>query len=239
MGLMMNEARVLPNHIGFIVDGNRRWARERGLPTYNGHKRGFEVLKQMAYVAQARGIKHVSAFIFSTENWRRSEDEVGYLMKLFLSAFQNDMRQLVKDGFRIIFLGRRDHLSKQILDAIAETERDSANNTSTTLALCFNYGGRAEIVDAAKHLAAAVQQGDVSLKDFADSDLDKYMYHPELPDLDMVVRTSGEERISGFMLWRSAYAEFLFLRKNWPDMTEADFDACLDEFAHRQRRFGK
>ena len=218
----MNEASVLPNHIGFIVDGNRRWARERGLPTYNGHKRGFEVLKQMAYVAQGR-----------------SEDEVGYLMKLFLSAFQNDMRQMVRDGFRIIFLGRRDHLSKQILDAIAETERDSANNTSTTLALCFNYGGRAEIVDAAKHLAAAVQQGDVSLKDFADSDLDKYMYHPELPDLDMVVRTSGEERISGFMLWRSAYAEFLFLRKNWPDMTEADFDACLDEFAHRQRRFGK
>ena len=236
---MTNEARILPNHIGFIVDGNRRWARERNLPTYNGHKKGFEVLKHMAYVAQNRGIKYVSAFIFSTENWQRSEEEVGYLMKLFLSAFKNDMKQMVKDGFRIIFLGRRDRLSAPILEAIHETEEDSKDNTSTTLALCFNYGGRAEIVDAAKHLVADVQSGAVSLKDFNDTDLDKYMYHPDLPDLDMVVRTSGEERISGFMLWRAAYAEFLFLKKNWPDMTEADFDDCLDEFAHRHRRFGK
>lgn len=230
---------TLPNHIGFIVDGNRRWARERNLPTQAGHQKGFEVLKRMAYVAQARHIKYVSAFIFSTENWHRSEAEVGYLMKLFLSAFKNDMKQMVRDGFRIIFLGRRDHLSKDIIDAIEETEADSHDNTSTTLALCFNYGGQAEIVDAARHLAADAQMNPAALNDLDETKFSHYMYHSDLPNVDMVVRTSGEQRISGFMLWRVAYAEFMFIHKNWPDMTEQDFDDILTEFAHRHRRFGK
>lgn len=236
---MSESEKVLPNHIGFIVDGNRRWAREHNLPTQAGHKKGFEVLKQMAYVAQARGIKYVSAFVFSTENWNRSQTEVGYLMKLFLSAFKNDMKQMVADGFKIIFLGRRDRLSSDIIRAIEETEADSRNNTSTTLALCFNYGGRAEIVDAARHLAADAVRDATALNDIDETKFGKYMYHDDLPDIDMVVRTSGEQRISGFMLWRIAYAEFMFIRKNWPDMTEADFDDILAEFTHRHRRFGK
>lgn len=234
-----DEPNILPNHIGFIVDGNRRWARERNLPTQAGHKKGFEVLKHMAYVAQAHQIKYVSAFIFSTENWHRSEVEVGYLMKLFLSAFKNDMKQMVRDGFRIIFLGRRDHLSQDIIDAIEETESDSRDNTSTTLALCFNYGGRAEIIDAARHLAADARIDPTALNDLDEAKFGKYMYHGDLPDVDMVVRTSGEQRISGFMLWRIAYAEFMFINKNWPDMTDRDFDDILTEFAHRHRRFGK
>ena len=234
-----DDDRILPNHLGFIVDGNRRWARERGLSTYDGHKRGFEVLKEMAYVAKDRGLKYVSAFIFSTENWGRSEDEVNYLMRIFLYAFKHDAKQMIKDGFRIIFLGRRDRLSDKILREMDEVEGWSRDNTATTLALCFNYGGHAEIVDAARHMAADVQSGKASLADMTEEKFRQYIYHPELPDLDMLVRTSGEERISGFMLWRMAYSELMFLDKKWPDMTAADIDMVLDEYAHRHRRFGK
>jgi len=222
----------LPRHIGFIVDGNRRWARRRGLMISEGNKRGYEALIELAYVAQARGIKYISAFIFSTENWQRAKSEVNYLMDLFLWSSAHDMKKLVRDGFRIVFLGRRDGLRAKIRAAIEQTEQDSAGNTGTTLALCFNYGGQAEIVDAAAKLAA-------SGADFTEENFAKYLYHPEIPPVDMLVRTSGEQRISGFMLWRAAYAELMWIQKNWPDMCEADFDDVLAEFARRQRRFGK
>lgn len=234
-----NQINDLPNHIGFIVDGNRRWAKSRGLPTQVGHKKGFEVLKQMAYLAQKRHIKYVSAFIFSTENWNRSETEVNYLMKLFLSAFQTDMKKMIRDGFRIIFLGRRNRLSRAIVAAINEAEDGSRDNNGVTLALCFNYGGRAEIIDAARHLAADVDKNVIEPSQIDEAKFKEYIYQPDLPDIDMVVRTSGEERISGFMLWRIAYSEFMFIDKNWPDMTESDFDDILAEYSHRQRRFGK
>ena len=251
-------ASTLPTHIGFIVDGNRRWARARNLPTYDGHKTGYEVLKKMAYVAKARGIKYVSAFVFSTDNWQRAKDEVDYLMDLFLWAAAHDLKKLVKDGFKIIFVGRRNGLRAKIREAIAKTEADSAKNTGTTLALCFNYGGQAEICDAAKNLVREMAQkfresGDLAklteeeftkqleknLAKIDENDFAKQLYHPEIPPIDLLVRTSGEQRLSGFMLWRAAYAELLWLDKNWPDMTEEDFDECLAEFAKRSRRFGK
>lgn len=227
----MSDTKQL-NHLGFIVDGNRRWARERGLPTKAGHERATEVLKQMAYAAQERGIKYVSAYTFSTENWSRSKEEVGYLMDLFLWYFQKDLKQLVKDGFRIVFLGRRDGLRAKICAAIEKAEKDSANNKSTTLALCFNYGGHAEIVDAAKSLCE-------SGNDFTEENFAKHLYHPEVPPIDMMVRSSGEQRLSGFMLWRLAYAELMWIDKKWPDMTTDDLDTILSEFARRQRRYGK
>ena len=230
---------IVPNHLGFIVDGNRRWAKEHGLPSSEGHRRGYEVLKKMAYVCKERGVKYMSAYIFSSENWGRSADEVGYLMKLFLIAFRQDMRQFIKDGFRITFLGRRDRVSQQILDIIDEAETESACNTDTTLAIHFNYGGHAEIIDAARHLAADVQVGRADLAEMTDDRFRQYLYHPELPDLDMMVRTSGEQRVSGFALWRIAYSELMFLDKKWPDMTEADIDNIIAEYSRRNRRFGK
>lgn len=231
--------KTIPVHVGFIVDGNRRWAKEHGLPSSEGHRRGYEVLKKMAYACKDRGIKYLSAYIFSTENWGRSADEVDYLMKLFLTAFRNDARKLVADGFKIIFLGRRDRVSQDILDIINETEKMSANNTDAVLALHFNYGGHAEIVDAAKHLAADVKSGRVELANISDENFSRYLYHPELPEIDLMVRTSGEKRVSGFSLWRIAYSELMFLDKKWPDMSEDDIDNILDEYASRQRRFGK
>ena len=230
---------IVPNHLGFIVDGNRRWAKEHGLPSSEGHRRGYEVLKKVAYVCKDRGIEYMSAYIFSSENWGRSADEVGYLMKLFLFAFRHDMRKFIDDGFRIVFLGRRDRVSQEILDIVDEAETESAGNSDATLAIHFNYGGHAEIIDAAKHLAADVKSGRVDLADVSDENFSQYLYHPELPEIDLMVRTSGEKRVSGFSLWRIAYSELVFLDKKWPDMSEDDIDGILNEYASRQRRFGK
>lgn len=230
---------IVPNHLGFIVDGNRRWAKEHGLPSSEGHRRGYEVLKKVAYVCKDRGIEYMSAYIFSSENWGRSADEVGYLMKLFLFAFRHDMRKFIDDGFRIVFLGRRDRVSQEILDIMDEAETESAGNSDATLAIHFNYGGHAEIIDAAKHLAADVKSGRVDLTDVSDGNFSQYLYHPELPEIDLMVRTSGEKRVSGFSLWRIAYSELMFLDKKWPDMTEADIDNIIAEYSRRNRRFGK
>lgn len=236
---MDETAKIVPIHLGFIVDGNRRWAKEHGLPSSEGHRRGYEVLKKIAYVCKDRGIKYMSAYIFSSENWGRSADEVGYLMKLFLFAFRHDMRKFIDDGFRIVFLGRRDRVSQEILDIMDEAETESAGNSGATLAIHFNYGGHAEIIDAARHLAADVQSGRADLAEMTDDKFRQYLYHPEVPDMDMMVRTSGEQRVSGFALWRIAYSELMFLDKKWPDMTEADIDTIIAEYSHRNRRFGK
>ena len=236
---MDETTKIVPIHLGFIVDGNRRWAKEHGLPSSEGHRRGYEVLKKIAYVCKDRGIKYMSAYIFSSENWGRSADEVGYLMKLFLFAFRHDMRKFIDDGFRIVFLGRRDRVSQEILDIMDEAETESAGNSDATLAIHFNYGGHAEIIDAARHLAADVQSGRADLAEMTDDKFRQYLYHPEVPDMDMMVRTSGEQRVSGFALWRIAYSELMFLDKKWPDMTEADIDTIIAEYLHRNRRFGK
>ena len=236
---MDETAKIVPTHLGFIVDGNRRWAKEHGLPSSEGHRRGYEVLKKIAYVCKDRGIEYMSAYIFSSENWGRSADEVGYLMKLFLFAFRHDMRKFINDGFRIVFLGRRDRVSQEILNIMDEAETESAGNSGATLAIHFNYGGHAEIIDAARHLAADVQSGRADLAEMTDDKFRQYLYHPEVPDMDMMVRTSGEQRVSGFALWRIAYSELMFLDKKWPDMTEADIDTIIAEYSHRNRRFGK
>jgi len=230
----------LPTHIGFIVDGNRRWARARKLPTKAGHRRGYDVLKELAYVAKARGIKYVSAFVLSTDNLEhRSKSAVAYYMELSLWAFAHDMKQMVKDGFKIIFLGRREHLSAEILHAMDETEAESAGNRGTTLALCFNYGGQAEIADACRAISAKIARGELTADEITEETVAQNLYHAEIPPLDLLVRTSGEQRLSGFMLWRAAYAELLWIDKMWPDMTEKDFDDVLAEYARRERRFGK
>lgn len=223
------EENVLPKHLGFIVDGNRRWARERGLPTLEGHRRGIDLVADIAEECHKQGVKIVSFYIFSTENWNRSKEEVNYLMDLVEKCLKKFIKKCLKNDTKIAILGTKERLSDRLIKAVEEAEEKTKDCKENILGLCFNYGGKQEIVDAANKI-----DGEVTIEK-----LEANLYHPEVPALDMVIRTSGEERISGFMLWRMAYAEMLFLDKKWPDMTKEDVSKILTEFAGRQRRFGK
>lgn len=229
----MSEA--LPQHLGFIVDGNRRWAKAKGLPTLEGHRKGLAVVKEVVNWCLDRGVKYASFYIFSTENWSRTEEEVGYLMKMVKTEMKKLAQELHEKGVRLAVLGTRERLDKDISDFIDEAEELTQNNTKGTVCICFNYGGQQEVCDAVTKMA---NEG-VDLRAVSPEMVRENLYHPEIPDVDMVVRTSGEERISGFMLWRAAYAEMMFIEKNWPDMVEGDIVMVFDEYASRGRRFGK
>jgi len=224
----------LPVHVGFIMDGNRRWAKQRGLPSIMGHKKGQEALREVLHEIYARGVKYVSVYAFSTENWSRETTEVGYLMKQVIKGLEKHMDEFHDAGVKVVFLGRRDALNETVLEAIERAEAKTAGNGQAMLGICFNYGGQAELVDAYKKL---VQQG-ISADDIDEDIIARYLYTPEIPPCDLVVRTSGEQRLSNFMLWRSAYSELLFLEKNWPDMTKQDVTDILEEYKRRNRRFG-
>ena len=230
----MSEAStpIIPNHLGFILDGNRRWAKKHGLPTYEGHLAGYHALKDVILKAADEGVKFVSIYAFSTENWKRSEEEVSGLMGLALRVFKTDIKELIKNQIRVRILGARDGIPEKLLKAMEEVEETSKDFTRTTVAVCFNYGGQREIVDAVN---AAMQNGATEI---TEAILRNHLYEPDIPDIDMVVRTSGEERISNFMLWRVAYSEFHFLDKLWPDMRPSDVDDIIAEYNRRNRRFG-
>jgi undecaprenyl diphosphate synthase len=230
----MADAEEIPQHIGYIVDGNRRWAKTHGLPTYEGHLAGYNAIVEVVMATFDAGVKVVSAYTFSTENWKRSEQEVSKLMGLVLRLLTSDLHILQDNNIRLRVLGSKDRLSKNVLKAISEAEEKTKDNTRGTLAVCFNYGGQLEIADACKKI---IQEG-IAAEDVTPELLTKHMYAPDLPPLDMIVRTSGENRTSNFMLWRSAYSEFFFLEKLWPDMTKDDVTAILEEYSRRGRRFG-
>ena len=211
---------IIPNHVGYIVDGNRRWAKQRGLPAYEGHLAGYSNLHEIAAETFKKGVKFVSVYVFSTENWKRSRSEVGRLLGLLLKALTADIPELQKNNIKLEILGSTDGLDVKTIKAIQEAESETANNTAGTLALCFNYGGQKEIVDAVKKI---VQSGK-SADDISIELIDKNLYKPEIPPIDLIVRTSGEQRLSNFMLWRSAYSELIFIDKMWPDLTTKDFD---------------
>ena len=223
------ESEILPKHLGFIVDGNRRWARERGLPTLEGHRRGIDLVADIAEECHKKGVKIASFYIFSTENWNRSKEEVDYLMDLVEKCLKKFIKKCLKNDTRIAILGTRERLSDKLKVIVEEAEEKTKECKENILALCFNYGGKQEIVDAVNKI-----DGEVTI-----DKIEENLYHPEVPPVDMVVRTSGEQRISGFMLWRMAYSEMLFLDKKWPDMTKEDVGEILNEFARRNRRFGK
>lgn len=219
-------------HLGIIADGNRRWAKARGLPTIEGHKKGLEAIEKLVNGASEAGIKYITFYVFSTENWGRSEKEVSYIMKLAETRILKYAEKLVKKNARLVVLGSKIRVSPKLASAIETAERITADCTGITVGFCFNYGGEVEIADAA---TAAVRDG----KEITPETIRSRLYHPEVPDLDMVVRTSGEERISGFMLWRASYAEFMFMQKFFPEMTEADIETIIKEYKKRNRRFGK
>lgn len=225
---------ILPQHVGYIVDGNRRWAKQHGIPTYEGHLAGYNAIHEVAVATFDAGVKYMSAYIFSTENWKRSEDEVSKLMGLVLRLLTSDLPIFDKHNIKLKILGSRERVGDKILAAIDDAEARTANNTAGTLAICFNYGGQLEIADACKKI---VQSG-VDANDITPELIGQNLYAPEVPPIDIVVRTSGEQRLSNFMLWRAAYSELMFIDKPWPDMTKDDVEDILKEYARRSRRFG-
>jgi undecaprenyl diphosphate synthase len=223
-----------PNHIGIILDGNRRWAKAAGKKTLEGHRRGSEVFKEISIGLFERGVNYVSAFVFSTENWQRKAEEVDYLMRLVIKAVELHLDEYNKKNIRIRVLGRRDNLKKNVIQAIERTEEKTANNNGGTLALCFNYGGKQEIVDACRQVVA---EG-IDSEKIDENTISVNLYAPEIPNVDLLIRTSGEQRLSGFMLWRTAYAELAFIDKNWPDINQQDLIEIIENYNERQRRFG-
>ena len=219
-------------HLGIIADGNRRWAKEKGFPTVEGHRKGLDAIETLVGAADEAGIKYVTFYVFSTENWGRSSDEVSYIMKLAETRLPKYAEKLAKKNARMLILGSKNRVSKSLAKAIEKAEEITRGCTGITVCFCFNYGGEQEIADAA-NLALSNHQ------EITPESIRAHLYHPEIPDIDMVVRTSGEERISGFMLWRSSYAEFMFIKKYFPDMSEEDMTEIIKEYDSRSRRFGK
>lgn len=220
-------------HVGFIADGNRRWARERGLPATEGHRNGSKVAEMIIEELKDTEVQYLSFFIFSIENQSRPAEEVNYLMSLVTTEIGRLTKKAQKNNLRIAILGRSEHVDPKIWQDLMHSEEVTRDNTGMTICFCFNYGGQWEIVDAAKKAAEAGET------DWSPASFRKYIYHPEVPDCDLIVRTSGEERTSGFMLWRAAYSELLFLDKYFPAIEKEDVRAVLDEYHGRQRRFGK
>lgn len=220
-------------HIGFICDGNRRWARAQGLPTLEGHKRGFDKVEVIIDALKDTEVQFFSFFLFSTENWDRSPEEISYLMDLVEKKIDKLTEKALKENMRVAVLGRPEPVKPALWQKIMDSEAKTSANTGKTICICFNYGGKWEIADAATKAIAA---GETEL---APETFEKYLYHPEVPACDLIVRTSGEERISGFQLWRAAYSEFLFIDKHFPAIEAEDCAMFLEEFHGRGRRFGK
>jgi undecaprenyl diphosphate synthase len=220
------------------MDGNGRWAKDRGLPRTAGHARGEESLMDVLAGAIEIGVRYVSAYAFSTENWRRSPDEVRWLMNFNRDVIHRRRDELDAMGVRIVWSGRNPRMWRTVLRELRDAEAQSAGNDVLTLQFCMNYGGRAELVDAAKAIGEAVQRGELDPSRLTEDRLRRYLYAPDIPDVDLFIRSSGEQRISNFMLWQAAYAEFVFLDTLWPEFDRRHLWRAVEQYAHRDRRYG-
>ncbi len=227
----------LPIHVGIIMDGNGRWAKKRGLARSLGHSAGAKNLKKLLRHIYKRGIKYVSVYAFSTENFKRSKEEVDYLMKLFIKMFKTNAKEFIKDKIKVVFSGSRNNLSEELNNAMDDLEEKTKDFENGIFNVCLNYGGRSEIIDATKKIAKLVKDGKLAIEDIDEEVLNNNMYN-RLPDLDFVIRTSGEIRTSNFMPWQSTYAEYYFPDTLFPDFDEKQFDIAIEEFQKRSRRFG-
>ena len=214
-------------YVAIITDGNGRWAERRGVPTLEGHQAGADVVKARLRDAVEFGVEELTVYSFSTENWSRSPQEVAGLMKMFGERIDRETPELDEEGVKMRFIGRRDRISQRLVERITWAEETTAGNDRITLFVCFDYGGRSEIVDAAKRFDGSTEE------EFA-----QLLYAPEMNDPDLLIRTSGEQRISNYLLWQCAYSEFVFRDELWPDFTREAFRASLDEYEARQRRYG-
>ena len=228
----------IPYHVGIILDGNGRWANERGLKRSEGHKAGFETLKILSKYVFTKGVKVLSVFAFSTENFNRTKEEVDYLMNLFLKGFKSSIKEFNKNNIKVVFSGRKEPLSDKVYESMKSLEKETLNNTGGILNICLNYGGQTEIVDTTKKLINDVLDGKLKTEDITPEIFMKNLYN-DLPPMDFLIRTSGEIRVSNFMLFSLAYAEMYFPLTYFPDFKESEFDKALEEYTKRDRRFGK
>ena len=231
-------AGSVPAHVAIVMDGNGRWAKQRGLARTEGHRAGEDVLFDVIEGAIEAGVKYLSVYAFSTENWRRSPDEVRFLMGYSRDVIHRRRDQLDALGVRVHWAGRRPRLWKSVIDELQVAEKQTHDNTTLDLQFCINYGGRAEIVDATRAIARAAADGKLNPDRITEKTFAAHLDEPEFPDVDLFIRTSGEQRISNFLLWQSAYAEFVFLDKLWPDVDRRDLWAAIDIYQARSRRFG-
>lgn len=231
-------AEFLPGHIALVMDGNGRWAQDRGLKRTEGHKRGEAVLMDVIDACLALGIPYLSAYAFSTENWRRAKDEVRFLMGFNRDVLRRQRDVLNEKGVRVVWAGRRPRLWRSVIRELETAEEMTKDNTTMTLAMCVNYGGRAELVDAARAIARQAAAGELRPEQISEKTFSQFLYDPQMPDVDLFLRPSGEKRTSNFLPWQSAYAEMVYQDKLFPDFTPQDLFAAVEEYARRDRRFG-
>ncbi len=233
----MEEALKIPNHVGIIVDGNGRWGTERGLSRSKGHEAGFINLQKLTAYMFKRGISYISAYLFSTENFKRSQSEVSFIMNLLTGKLKEILAFCHEEKIHVYFSGRKRGLSSKVITAMEQIEEETKTYENRYFNICFNYGGHAEIVDATKKIVEEVQNGKLDIETLDEKVYEKYLYH-ELPPVDLLIRTSGEMRISNFMLWQCSYAEFYFPKVYFPDFDNKAFEEALIEYNKRNRRFG-
>ncbi|CAK0773045.1 ditrans,polycis-undecaprenyl-diphosphate synthase ((2E,6E)-farnesyl-diphosphate specific) [Azospirillaceae bacterium] len=240
---MGDEGKVImtpspPTHVAIIMDGNGRWARARGLPRTAGHRKGVESVRRLIESATALGVRYVTIYSFSSENWRRPETEVSELMQLLRFYLRSEIADLHRNGVRLRIIGERSRLASDILRLIENAEETTKNNTALTLVVALSYGSRQEIVSAATRMAKEVEAGRVSIDAIDETRFASFLFTADIPDPDLVIRTSGEKRLSNFLLWQSAYAELVFVDTLWPDFTKRDLEDAIEEYHRRERRYG-
>ena len=232
----MNEN--LPKHIAIIMDGNRRWAKSKGKPVAMGHKEGAKTLENIVRYANKIGIKYLTVYAFSTENWKRAEEEVNALMFLLQSYIEDYSKRADTENIKVQFLGDTTAFTPKMQKGIKDCIERTKNNTGITFNIALNYGGRAEIIKAVKEIAQNVKDSKISIDEINEDLISSKLYTAGQPDPDLIIRTSGEIRLSGFLIWQSVYSEFIFLEKNWPDFNEKDLDDAIEEYQRRTRKFG-
>jgi undecaprenyl diphosphate synthase len=234
----MSEKSIIPKHVAIIMDGNGRWAKQRGKERYEGHLMGVESVRAVTRAAIRNGVEWLTLYAFSTENWGRPQAEVDAIMELFCRSVVNEGKELAEQGVRVVILGERTRFSQEVLQMIERIESVTASGRRLTLVLAFNYSSRREILLAAQSLAQRVASGELKAEDITEESFAQSLMTSDIPDPDLIIRTSGECRLSNFLLWQASYSEFYFPEVLWPDFTEEEFDKALEEFAHRERRYG-
>ena len=230
---------VLPAHVAIIMDGNGRWAKERSLPRVEGHRRGAESVRSVLRTAARLGVKYLTLYAFSVENWNRPQDEVDTLMKYLARYLKSEQREMNDNNVKLQAIGQTSRLPKFVRDQLEATRESLSQNTGTTLTLALSYGGRTELVDAVRGIAEKARDGEIDPAKISEQTISGHLYTSDMPDPDLLIRTSGEMRVSNFLLWQISYAELVVNDRLWPDFGEPEFCAALEEFAGRNRRFGK
>ena len=232
------EEENLPKHIAIIMDGNRRWAKSKNMPVSFGHKEGAKTLEKIVRYANKIGIKYITVYAFSTENWKRTTEEVTALMNLFQSYLDDYSKRADSENIKVKIIGNRQGLSEKMQKSIEKCMERTKDNTGITFNIALNYGGRDEITNAVKHIAEKIQNKEINIEDITEQMISDNLYTAEQPDPDLLIRTSGELRLSNFLPWQLSYSEFLFIDKNWPDFNEKDLDDAIEVYKSRNRKFG-